>query len=164
MYNFVLTIQALDTALDSKSGSLAPMGIFTCFDRWVVGIVNRHTRGEQLITIMAHYSKTCWRIPPVWYHGNRFRWVHDAWTGAGLPCYCPFARKWKVVFVDPLSSNLRTEGNFKARFPAGKSIGFNKLYRLTLSFFALLIFWVQCVMPGVVWWVVWAESSIQLQI
>jgi hypothetical protein len=23
-------------------------------------------------------------------------------------------------------------------------------------------FWGQCVMPGVVWWVVWAESPIQI--
>jgi hypothetical protein len=46
------------------------------------------------------------------------------------------------------------------------SRGFNKLYRLTSSFFALrkyfdTHFWWQCVMPGVVWWVVWAESRIQ---
>ena len=30
--------------------------------------------------------------------------------------YCPFADKWQVVFVDPLPSKMRTEGNFQARF------------------------------------------------
>jgi hypothetical protein len=61
---------------------------------------------------------------------------------------------------------MRTEGNVQARFSRLKSKGFNKLYRLTSSFFALrkyfkTHFWWQCVMPGVVWWVVWAESPIQ---
>jgi hypothetical protein len=48
--------------------------------------------------------------------------------------YCPFASKWRVVFVDQLYPNLRTEGNFQARFSRRKSIEFNKLYRLTSSF------------------------------
>ena len=70
-------------------------------------------------------------------------------------------------FFDPLSPNLRTEGNFQARFSRSKSIEFNELYRFTSSFFALLKyfdthFWWQCAMPGVVWWVVWAESPIQI--
>ena len=70
--------------------------------------------------------------------------------------YWPFASKWRVVFVDPLSPNLHTEGNFQARFSRRKSIEFSKLYRLTSSFFALCRyfdthFWWQCVMPGVVW-------------
>jgi hypothetical protein len=30
--------------------------------------------------------------------------------------YCPFAHKWGVVLVDPLSPNLCTEGNFQDRF------------------------------------------------
>jgi hypothetical protein len=63
----------------------------------------------------------------------------------------------KGRFLDPLSPNLRTEGNFQARFFRRKSIVFNKLYRLTSSFFVLrkyfdTHFWGQCVMPGVVWW------------
>jgi hypothetical protein len=52
--------------------------------------------------------------------------------------YCPFVPKWRVVFNDPLPPNLRTEGNFQARFSRRKSIEFPKLYRLTSSFFALL--------------------------
>jgi hypothetical protein len=51
--------------------------------------------------------------------------------------YCPFAHKWGVVFVDPLPSNLHTEGNFQARFSRRKSIQCSTLYRLTSSFFAL---------------------------
>jgi hypothetical protein len=51
--------------------------------------------------------------------------------------YCPFAYKWGVVFVDPFSPNLHTEGNFHARFSRRKSIEFPKLYRLTSSIFAL---------------------------
>jgi hypothetical protein len=43
---------------------------------------------------------------------------------SAVPGYCPFANKWGVVFVDPLSPNLRTEGNFQARFSQRKSIGF----------------------------------------
>ena len=35
-------------ALNSKSGSLAPWGIFSCFHRWVVGPVNRSITGEKL--------------------------------------------------------------------------------------------------------------------
>jgi hypothetical protein len=38
--------------------------------------------------------------------------------------YCPFTPKWEVVFVDPLPSKMRTEGNFQARFSRRKSIGF----------------------------------------
>ena len=45
--------------------------------------------------------------------------------------YCPFAHKWGVVFGDPLSPNLRTEGNFQVRFSRRKLIEFPKLYRLT---------------------------------
>ena len=41
-----------------------------------------------------------------------------------VPRYCPFAHKWQVVFVDPLPSKMRTEGNFQARFSRRKSIGF----------------------------------------
>jgi hypothetical protein len=37
-------------------------------------------------------------------------------------------------FVDPLSPNLRTEGNFQARFSRRKSIQCSTLYRLTSSF------------------------------
>jgi hypothetical protein len=51
--------------------------------------------------------------------------------------YCPFAPKWQVVFVDPLPSNLHTEGNFQARFSRRKSIVIPNPYRLTSSFFAL---------------------------
>ena len=51
--------------------------------------------------------------------------------------YCPFAYKWQVVFVDPLSPNLHTEGNFQVRFSIRKSIQCSTLYRLTSSFFAL---------------------------
>jgi hypothetical protein len=51
--------------------------------------------------------------------------------------YCPFAHKWQVVFVDPLSPNLHTEGNFQARFSRRKSIEYIELYRFTSSFFAL---------------------------
>ena len=51
--------------------------------------------------------------------------------------YCPFGSKRQVVLSDPLSSNLHTEGNFQTLFSRRKSIGFNKLYRLTSSFFAL---------------------------
>jgi hypothetical protein len=40
-------------------------------------------------------------------------------------------------FVDPLSPNLHTDGNFQAWYSRCKSIGFPKLYRLTSSFFAL---------------------------
>ena len=40
----------------------------------------------------------------------------------------------KSRFCDPLSSNLRTEGNFQARFSRRKSIEFNKFYRLTSCF------------------------------
>jgi hypothetical protein len=54
------------------------------------------------------------------------------------PPYCPFAYKWQVVFVDPLPSKMRTEGNFQARFSRRKSIGIPNPYRLTSSFFALL--------------------------
>ena len=59
-------------------------------------------------------------------------------------------------FVDPLSPNLHTEGNFPVRFSRRKSIGFPKLYRLTSSFFALhkyfdMQIWGQCVVPGAVW-------------
>ena len=76
-------------------------------------------------------------------------------TMGTLWLYCSFAHKWEAVFVDPLSSNLRTEGNFQARFSWRKSIQCSTLYRLTSSFFALLKyfdthFWGQCVMPGVV--------------
>jgi hypothetical protein len=52
--------------------------------------------------------------------------------------YCLFAQKWQVVFVDPLPSKMRTEGNFPARFFRRKSIQCSTLYRLTSSFFALL--------------------------
>ena len=54
-----------------------------------------------------------------------------------LIAYCPFAHKWQVVFVDPLPSKMRTEGNFQARFSRRNSIQFPKLYRATSSFFAL---------------------------
>ena len=67
----------------------------------------------------------------------------------------------KGHFVDPLSSNLRTEGNFQARVYRRKSIGFPKLYGLTSSFLSLRKYFDthfrgQCVMPGFVhvWWVV----------
>jgi hypothetical protein len=82
--------------------------------------------------------------------------------------YCPFAHKREVVFVDPMSPNLHMEGNFEAqRFSRRKSIEFNKRYRLTSRFFALRKYfdvqiWGPCIMPGVVWWVVWAESPIQI--
>jgi len=52
-----------------------------------------------------------------------------------------------------LSSNLHTKGTFQTLFSRRESIGFNKLYRLTSSFFALRKYfdvqiWWQCVMPG----------------
>ena len=102
---------------------------------------------------------------------SEYKLKHGSWSGSGLlrlhHGYCPFAPKWRVVLVDPLSPNLRTEGNFQARFSQRKSIGIPDPYRLTTSFFALrkyfdTHFWGQCVMPGVVWWVVWAESPIQI--
>ena len=43
----------------------------------------------------------------------------------------------KGHFVDPLSPNLHTEGNFQARFSRRKSIQCSTLYRLTSIFFAL---------------------------
>jgi hypothetical protein len=54
-----------------------------------------------------------------------------------LLSYCPFAPKWQVVFVDPLPSNLHTEGNFQTRFSRRKSREFTELYRATSSFLAL---------------------------
>ena len=64
---------------------------------------------------------------------------------------------------------MRTERNFPVRFSRREPIQCSTLYRLTSSFFFALRkyfdthFWWQCVMPGVVWWVVWAESPIQIK-
>jgi hypothetical protein len=88
-------------------------------------------------------------IPAVYFFTEPCMPNHAEW----LQPYCPFAHNWQAFFVDPLPSKMRTEGNFQARFIRRKSIGFNKLYRLTSSFFALRKFfethfgW-QCVMPG----------------
>jgi hypothetical protein len=46
-------------ALNSKSGKLAPWGIFSCFHRWVVGPVNRSIGGDLGDIIIAQYSRTC---------------------------------------------------------------------------------------------------------
>ena len=90
--------------------------------------------------------------------------------------YCPFANKWQVVLLTNCpqicvrKKNSRPgflDVSFRNSTKLLTWIEFPKLYRLTStsSFFALhkyfdTHFWGQCVMPGVVWWVVWAESPI----
>jgi hypothetical protein len=45
-------------ALNSKSGKLAPWGIFSCFRRWVVGPVNRSIGGDLGDIIIAQKPAT----------------------------------------------------------------------------------------------------------
>ena len=134
-------------------------------------------------------AMACMHVGSLWSCGKTWSCMQSTrMTGESNPCdeiyrklqkmgtqgivptyYCLFAGKWRVVLGDPLSPNLHTEGNFPVRFSrrTSKFIGFPKLYRLTSSFLALrkyfdMQIWRQCVMPGVVWWVVWAESPIQI--
>ena len=71
--------------------------------------------------------------------------------------YCPFAHKWGVVLVDPLSPNLRTEGNSRTGFLDVNRYSFRNsidLRRVFLRYVNILtsIFGdsVSTVMPGVV--------------
>ena len=65
-------------------------------------------------------------------------------------------------FVDPLSPNLRAEGNFPARFSERKSIGFPKPYGLTSSFFVYVFLGTVCHARGCMVGSGWAESPTQI--